>query len=674
MFRRFSDWPIRARLYLCTLVAILGLLGVSAFESYGRTTDMANARIDQLRVVVDTAIASAARFEAEERAGRMQRAEAQAAALETIRAIRYAGDGYFWINDAEVRPRLIMHPFRKEMEGTDVSQVKDAAGTAIYTAFADVVRKSGSGVVAYVWPRPGAKAGDPSVEKLSFVKGFTPWNWVIGTGVYVDDLRQAQFRSIVDSAAMAGLAVVLVGLLTWLVGRSIARPLAASTAATSAMAAGDLDVPVPGAERRDEFGLLARALETFRENGLKAQRLEAQAQIAFAARERRQAAMDLHTQEFGTSISGVMLSLGGAADQMRQAAGEMARAVEQTCEGTIATAAGAEVSACNLSSVAAATEELSASVGEIARQVAQAAGTAREAVGRAQVTDTMVRSLSDAAGQVGDVVQLIASIAGKTNLLALNATIEAARAGEAGKGFAVVASEVKQLAAQTARATEQISAQVNAIQTATGEAVGAVRDMGEAIGRIDEISSAIAAAVEEQGAATREIADRVQTVAQQNDDATRSMRDVSHIAKGAGAASGAVLTSASEIAQVSGILSKEVDHFLASVRSDESEQRSYERIPGGNAPATVRLAGQAEISAVLADISRGGAALVCTVEAAPGTDAQMMLPGAAAPIRGRVVRAGQGSFAVFFQQDPATLAQIDRVLAQVKGMNSRMAA
>jgi methyl-accepting chemotaxis protein len=557
-------------------------------------------RISLLRVVVDTAVAGAVRFEAEERAGRMDRASAQAAAAEAIRATRYSGQEYLWINDTQVRTHMVVHPFRKDLEGKDVSEVRDPTGFALFSAFAEQARRSGSGVVSYLWPRPGAGAGGPPIEKLSYVQGFEPWGWVIGTGVYVDDLRQAQHSLYLHGMLVTGFTAVVVGLLTWNVGRGITRPLAAATAATSAMAAGDLDVPVPGSGRRDELGLLARALETFRENGLKARRLEAEAQTERAARARRQAAMDRHTQEFGASISVVMSKLSGAAAEMHRAAEEMSQAAEHTRDGTTRTAAGAEVSASNLAAVAAATEELTVSVGEIGRQVIQAADATRAAVGRAKKTDATVRGLSEAAGQVGEVVRLIAGIAGQTNLLALNATIEAARAGEAGKGFAVVACEVKQLAAQTAKATEQISSQVATIQTATSEAVQAVREVGEAIGRMDEIAAAIAAAVEEQGAATREIAASVQTVARQNDETTRSMREVSHVAEGAGGTSRSVLRTATEVAQVSGTLREEVGHFLAAMQADEGERRSCHGVR-----ATLRPEKGTETLAAVRDVSCG---------------------------------------------------------------------
>ncbi|WP_368044677.1 methyl-accepting chemotaxis protein [Sabulicella glaciei] len=219
-------------------------------------------------------------------------------------------------------------------------------------------------------------------------------------------------------------------------------------------------------------------------------------------------------------------------------------------------------------------EELSASVGEVSHQVAKAACAARDAVARAQATDATVSGLSEAAARIGEVVRMIGDIAGQTNLLALNATIEAARAGEAGKGFAVVASEVKTLAAQTAKAMEEISAQIAAVRGATEEAVGAVREVTAAIGRVDETAAAIAAAVEQQGAATRAIAASVQTVARTTEEATHAMREVAEVAEGAGASGRSVLSAAEDVARISGTLWEEVDRFLSAVRSDGGQSHA----------------------------------------------------------------------------------------------------
>jgi methyl-accepting chemotaxis protein len=489
---------------------------------------------------------------------------------------------------------------------------------------------------------------------------------VIVTGVYMDDLRAAQAAVLRDGVLVAAALAALVGLLAWWVARGILRPLAALTGATGRMAAGDLETAVPGTHRRDELGALAGVLETFRTQGLEKRRLERETTAERAARDRLQAAMRRHTEDFSASVAGVLGSLGEAAGRMRGAAADMARSAERTQGGTAATAAGAEESARNLASVAAAAEELSATVGEITRQVAQAAAAAQEAVARAGATDATVSGLSAAAGQIGEVVRLIEGIAGQTNLLALNATIEAARAGEAGRGFAVVAGEVKALAGQTAQATQRIGAQVAAIQAASGEAVGAVQAVGESIARISEVAGAIAAAVEQQGAATREIAASVQAVTGQNAEATRAMRQVSGVAEDAGAASRTVLDAAGNLAAVTGSLQEEVELFLAAVQREDGDRRIYQRIPGRGASARVRGPGGTAFTAPIRDIGGAGVALDHAGALAVGAEVSLDLPGAGGPVPGRVGRCGDGELALLFRQDRATAARVDMAMAAIR--------
>jgi len=366
--------------------------------------------------------------------------------------------------------------------------------------------------------------------------------------------------------AAAALVVVVAMGVGFFAARRLAGPLRDLGEAMSALAAGRLDGPVPAAGRRDEIGDMVAAFGIFREAVAERGRLAAATEAEQAQRERAQASAIARGQAFGAAAEEVVAALGAAATTMRGAAAQMADAATETRDGTAATTASARASADNLSAVAAATEELTASVGEVARQVTAAAAAAGAAVARADATGTTVEGLSATAQQIGDVVRLIADIAGRTNLLALNATIEAARAGDAGKGFAVVASEVKQLAAQTAKATEEIGRQVTAIQAATGDAVGAVRDVAEAIGRVSTVSAAIAAAVEQQGAATREIAEQVQNVARQTDAASASMAQVAGTADRAGHSSRTVQAAAEEVGQVAERLRAEVDGFLATGR------------------------------------------------------------------------------------------------------------
>ena len=421
--------------------------------------------------------------------------------------------------------------------------------------------------------------------------------------------------------------------------------------------------------------MLARALDGFRQDSIAKRRLEAEALVERAARDRRQVELDRHTADFGGSVSGVMRILSDSAVAIRETAANVAGSGRTTRDAAQASGEGARRSTASLSQVAAATEELSSSVDEIARQVAGAAQAAEQAVASAERTSARIRGLSAAASEIGNVVQLINEVAGRTNLLALNATIEAARAGEAGKGFAVVASEVKQLAEQTRRATEEISRQVGGIQAATGEAVSAVALVGEAIGHVNVIAAAIAAAVEQQGAATREIAAQVSGVASQTLQANQSMERLSVLAEDSLRAGDTVLAAADEVAKVAQTLRDEVDLFLEGALNAGKDNRRHERVSGKDQACDILLPAGARHSATLLDIALGGAGLRAgrAHGLATGMGFGLGLPGEAVPAKVRVARVEGELVAVVFLQNAETIAQVERVMARLGRDVSRAA-
>jgi methyl-accepting chemotaxis protein len=357
-------------------------------------------------------------------------------------------------------------------------------------------------------------------------------------------------------------------LLAWGIGRGIAGPVTGMTAAMTELAAGKLATEIPARDNTDEIGAMAKAVQVFKDNAIAVQRMEEEARAAaIRAEEEKKAAMKKLADDFEAAIGGVVQSVSSAATEMQGSAKSLSATAELTSRQATTVGAATEQASANVQTVAAATEELAASVGEISRQVGTSSGIASRAVEQARETDAKMQGLSAAASQIGDVVRLIGDIAGQTNLLALNATIEAARAGEAGKGFAVVASEVKNLAAQTAKATEEIGAKVGDMQSVTAASVAAIRSISETITEMSGIASSIASAVEEQGAATQEIARNVQEAARGTQDVASNIGGVTEASAETGAAANQMLGAAGELSEQAAMLKREVDGFLATVRA-----------------------------------------------------------------------------------------------------------
>ncbi len=383
------------------------------------------------------------------------------------------------------------------------------------------------------------------------------------TTAYEAAAASSQRNLILGAAAILAVAV----LTAFLLGRGLSRPLIAITAVMNRLSSGDTQVTIPGADRKDELGTMAATVDVFRRNMIEGVTLrEAQETTKQQTEVEKKALQRQMADRFETDVRSVVGAVAQATREMQRVAGEITTSVNGTSARAAAAAAASDEASTSVSTVAAATEELASSVAEIGRQVTHSSGVADGAVVKAGQATKMVGGLTAAGEKIGDVLRLISAIAGQTNLLALNATIEAARAGDAGRGFAVVASEVKELAAQTAKATEEIAGQVTAIQSATGDCVVAIDDISNTIREISGIATTIAAAVEEQDSATREIARSVQQAAAGTGDVTHNIAGASQAADQSRALADNALAASGELSQHAATLLQSVDTFLAGLR------------------------------------------------------------------------------------------------------------
>ncbi|HEY0330687.1 MAG TPA: methyl-accepting chemotaxis protein [Rhodopseudomonas sp.] len=368
-------------------------------------------------------------------------------------------------------------------------------------------------------------------------------------------------------ATILGVSIVVgAGIAIYLV-RDVSRGIASIVKPMQALGQGDLAAEVPHQGERNEIGSMADTLQVFKQALIAKKAADEAAALEANAKIERGHRVDKITRNFESQIGELVDSLSSSSTELEASAGTLTATAVRSQDLTTMVAAASEEASTNVQSVASATEEMSSSVNEISRQVQESARIANEAVDQAKKTNERVGELAKAAARIGDVVELINTIAGQTNLLALNATIEAARAGDAGRGFAVVASEVKALAEQTAKATGEIGQQITGIQAATQESVGAIQEIGVTIGRMSEISSTIASAVEEQGAATQEISRNVQQAAQGTQQVSSNIVDVQHGATETGSASAQVLSAAKSLSNDSNLLKREVGQFLEALRA-----------------------------------------------------------------------------------------------------------
>ncbi|HTY67434.1 MAG TPA: methyl-accepting chemotaxis protein [Alphaproteobacteria bacterium] len=553
---------IKSKLGLLLVLSALSLAAVTAVGAGFMHNKMVNDREIQTQRLVEVALGIVKAWHAKEVAGTLTREQAQAGAVEALRPLRFGANDYFFVQGYD--GKTILNDTNRALEGKVRLDAKDPDGVPNVKLQIDAA-KSGGGFVYYRFPRPGSK--EP-VQKVSYAAGFDPWQWAICTGVYTDDIA-VDYRAALLSLGLAALGIILVtALITYLVGRDISKPLVKLQSLMERLAGGDLAIVVDGADRRDEIGGMAKAVQVFKDNAQAMRRLEGEREeMTHRAEADKKRALAALADGFEQKVSSIIETVHRSATEMHGTAQSMAHSAEVTRDRTRAVAAGADEATANVQTVAAASEELSASIAEIGRQIGNAATVARRANEEGRSAEGTVAGLSAAVEKISEVTALITAIAQQTNLLALNATIEAARAGEAGRGFAVVAGEVKSLATQTAQATENIRSQIASIQTETASAVAAINTIAGTIGSVNEISTSIASAVDQQNAATKEISRNVQQAATGAREVSSNIGDVTVAVDKSGETAEAVLKAADLLVKQADVLQSEVGQFLATVRA-----------------------------------------------------------------------------------------------------------
>ena len=541
---------------------LIGLVICCSATLYHMRDQMISDRISKMDAVVEMAINLAKDLESQVQAGGLTKAQAIERLQKTLNVERFEGGNYILVYSFD--GVSVVTPANPEFVGRNMLYLKDALGTPIVQRIVETGRDHGGGQLTYYFPHAGQTTPE---QKLAVIKAFAPWQMVMGAGIYMDDVDAALWRaawSLVD--VDLPLLLLLAGF-GFLVYRSVVGPLGDLTAAMTRLASGDRSTEVPAYNAKNEIGSMAHAFRSLKQALSKADALALE-------QERDREKTDRVTQHrlavvdaFSKKIVNLVKTMASASTNLQTTSRPMADAAAQANRQSGAVAAAASQASANVNAVAAATEELSASITEIGHQVAGSRDIAKQALAESDETSETVRQLSVSAQKIGEVVQLISTIAGQTNLLALNATIEAARAGEAGKGFAVVATEVKSLASQTARATGDIEMQVTEIQTFTAKTVAAIASIAKTIADMSDIAMAIATAIEEQGAATREITRSVQEAAQGTEDVSSNIAGIREMSSTTGTASAQILSAADELAHQAGQLDGEVHKFIDDVRT-----------------------------------------------------------------------------------------------------------
>ncbi|EGF93145.1 methyl-accepting chemotaxis protein MCP signaling domain protein [Asticcacaulis biprosthecium C19] len=535
-------------------LALVAFVAVSAVALLDYRQVMLGDRMDKTRNVVEVA-GSAVRGQYERfQKGEISEAEAKAAAIAQVKALRYEGQNYFWIIDDQAQ--MIMHPFKPELDGTEAADIKDPNGVRLFSEMTVAVEPGHDGFVRYAWPKPGVDKTKP-MAKISYVSAIPEWKWIVGSGIYIDDVNTAFTAQMTKFGAIGLFTLLVLGGVSWIIARDIRLPLARITQGLSALAEGK-DLPSQGDERRDEIGAMMRSLQDLNARLSDARRLEEAQKSDALAKLTQKAQLEAEINAFKGTVGDIMGKLGGATQDLKHASDDMTHMVTSVNDKSRTVTAVTGETSGNVQMVAAAAVEMSASIREIASQTGSCSMAIRDVVEHMHKASSTSQKLDEATKRIVEIVDLIQSITGQINLLALNATIESARAGEAGKGFAVVANEVKQLATATGRATSEITLNIDNIREVSQDVIQVLHAISRGVDTVDQIAVSISSAVEEQSVVTADIAANMSTASMNTDRISHNVEDMSR-------ASDDATVSARKTSSSAHILSEQTEHLKTEI-------------------------------------------------------------------------------------------------------------